>query len=48
MATRQGGKRSPPIAMTLAAAALPETMLVLGQWRYGGVEVLEELRLPVP
>jgi len=28
--------------------ALPDTMRVLGQRRYGGVEVLEELRLPVP
>lgn len=27
---------------------LPDTMRVLGQHRYGGVEVLEELRLPVP
>lgn len=27
---------------------LPETMRVLGQRRYGGVEVLEELRLPLP
>lgn len=28
--------------------SLPETMRVLGQRRYGGVEVLEELWLPVP
>lgn len=27
---------------------LPETMRVLGQHRYGGVEELEELRLPLP
>ena len=34
--------------MAHAEGALPETMRVLGQRRYGGVEVLEELRLPVP
>lgn len=34
--------------MTNSDPALPDTMRVLGQRRYGGVEVLEELRLPVP
>ncbi len=34
--------------MTLTAAALADCMRVLGQRRYGGVAVLEELRLPVP
>lgn len=34
--------------MAHAEGALPETMRVLGQRRDGGVEVLEELRLPVP
>lgn len=33
--------------MAHAEGALPETMRVLGQRRDGGVEVLEELRLPV-
>lgn len=34
--------------MAHAEGALPETIRVLGQRRDGGVEVLEELRLPVP
>ena len=34
--------------MAHAEGALPESMRVLGQRRDGGVEVLEELRLPVP